>query len=115
MASTVSIVPDGEVPGVTILELFEQFGVRELDILKIDVEGAEDSLFGPTITEWIGRVRVIVWELNDHEAPHALSRLVLAMERAGVPFNFHIWGEKLICVRSDTPVAVRYPCGLVSL
>lgn len=57
MASTVSIAADGEVPGVTISELIEQLGVTELDILKIDVEGAEDSLFGPTISEWIGRVR----------------------------------------------------------
>ena len=33
MASTVSMVADGEVPGVTIPELIEQLGVRELDIL----------------------------------------------------------------------------------
>jgi hypothetical protein len=26
----------------------------ELDILKVDVEGAEDSLFGPTLLEWTG-------------------------------------------------------------
>lgn len=114
MASTVSVTPDGEVPGVTIFELIEQLGVSELDILKIDVEGAEDSLFGPTISKWIGRVRVIVWELNDHEAPYALRRLVLAMEKAGVSFNFHIRGEKLVCVRSDTPVVVRLPCGLMA-
>ena len=114
MASSVMLAPDGEISGVTILELIEQLGVRDLDILKIDVEGAENSLFGPTILEWIGRVRVVVWELNDHEAPHALSRLVLAMDKAGVAFNFHIRGEKLVCVRSDTPVAVGLICGLVS-
>jgi FkbM family methyltransferase len=114
MASTVAVAPIGEIPGVTIQELIDQLGVSQLDILKIDVEGAEDSLFGPNIADWIGRVRVIVWELNDHEAPNALSRLVLAMNRAGVQFNFHIRGEKLVCIRTDIAIAVRYPCGLVS-
>jgi FkbM family methyltransferase len=115
LASVVSANPDGDVPGVTIPELIEQLGVRELDVLKIDIEGAEDSLFGPTIAEWIGRVRVIVWELSDHEAPGCLARLVASMAKAGVSFNFHICGEKLVCVRSDTLVAVHQPCGLLSL
>jgi FkbM family methyltransferase len=115
MSSVVSLAPDGDVPAVTIADLIDQLGVRELDILKIDVEGAEDSLFGPTVMDWIGRVRVIVWELNDHEVQRALTRLVLAMARAGVSFNFHIRGEKLIGVRADTSAVVRYPCGLLSL
>lgn len=114
LASSVSIVQDGEITGVTISELIEQLGVGELDVLKIDIEGAEGSLFGLTIAEWIGRVRVIVWELSDHEAPGCLASLVAGMEKAGVSFNFHIRGEKLVCVRSDTLVAVRNPCGLVS-
>lgn len=114
MSSSVSETANGDIRGVTIAELIDQLGVMELDILKIDVEGAEDSLFGPSMAEWIKRVRIIVWELNDHEVPRALTRLVLAMEAAKVSFNFHIRGEKLIAVRSDTSVNVLYPCGLLS-
>ncbi len=107
--------PDAEVRSVTVPDLIDLLGLPEVDIVKIDVEGSEDSLFGPGLENWIGRARILVWELNDHEAPHALSRLVLAMAKAGVRFNFHIRGEKLVAVRSDTKARVCFPCGLLAV
>lgn len=115
LASVVALAPEGDIAGVTIQGLIDELGVRDVDILKIDVEGAEDSLFGPSIADWIARVRVIVWELNDHEAPKALMRLVLAMAGAGVSFNFHVLGEKLIAVRTDSIVALHFACGLLQV
>jgi hypothetical protein len=53
--------------------------------------------------------------LSDHEAPGCLARLVAGMGKAGVSFNFHIRGEKLACVRSDTLVVVQFLVGLSSL
>ncbi|MDI1250039.1 MAG: FkbM family methyltransferase [Lacunisphaera sp.] len=112
VASVVSTADEGSLQGLTIHELIEQLGVREIDILKVDIEGAEDSVFGVSIADWIGRVRIIIWELNDHEAPFALTRLVSAMRLAGVAFNFHIRGEKLVGIRSDISVRIHYACGL---
>jgi hypothetical protein len=112
MSSTVSIDANGELVGVTIDCLMDQMGIAEVDIIKIDIEGAEASVFGPSIKKWITRVRVIIWELNDYEVPEGLSNLVLAANDCGVRFNFHINGEKLVGVRTNVNVSVQTLVGL---
>lgn len=96
----------GEIPGMTIPDLMKLGGFDEIGLLKVDIEGAEVSVFGPTAIQWIARLRVLVWELNDHEAPFALQSLVNAMSQAGVRFNFHLLGETIFGIRSDVDLAV---------
>ena len=52
------------VDAVTVPMLLERYGVDEVDLLKIDVEGTEHELLeGPP--EWLRKVRVVVMEIHD--------------------------------------------------
>jgi FkbM family methyltransferase len=53
------------VPSVTIPELMERFAIATIDILKLDIEGAERELFGTGVDQWIERVETIAIELHD--------------------------------------------------
>ncbi len=50
------------VDGASILD---RFGIERLDLMKIDVEGAEKDIFGSS-EPWIDRVDAIVAELHDN-------------------------------------------------
>ncbi|MBC9813781.1 FkbM family methyltransferase [Crocinitomicaceae bacterium CZZ-1] len=61
-------VPEGEeydVFAVTIDSILAKSGCDRIDILKIDVEGAEKQLFSEGFEKWIDKVDVIVVELHD--------------------------------------------------
>ncbi|WP_324950781.1 FkbM family methyltransferase [Oligoflexus sp.] len=59
-----------QVPAISIQSLMEQYRLPRIDILKIDIEGAEDAVFeGPGCHTWLPKVRVLALELHDHLYP----------------------------------------------
>ena len=57
-----------EVRGVTMQSLIEEHGLKSIDILKIDIEGAEADVFSNSCAAWLDMVKVIVIELHDRYA-----------------------------------------------
>lgn len=53
---------------VTVDELMNEFAWPEIDILKMDIEGAEKSVFEHS-DSWIRRVKVLAVELHDRIVP----------------------------------------------
>jgi FkbM family methyltransferase len=58
----------GLVQALTLDAVMERLGIRTVDLLKIDIEGAEMEVFQNS-ERWIDRVEVIMAELHDHEKP----------------------------------------------
>lgn len=52
------------VNAITLQNIIEDFNLEEIDILKIDIEGAEKEVFSDTST-WIHRVNSIIIELHE--------------------------------------------------
>lgn len=68
---------EGElVAGVTVSGLMRQFNLDSIDILKVDIEGAEKEVFEHS-ADWIGRARCIMVETHDRLKP-GCSRAVAA-------------------------------------
>jgi FkbM family methyltransferase len=82
-----SIDGDAEVESMTIPGILDAFGVPHIDILKIDIEGAERTVFQDSARLWLDRVRVIAIELHDDECArafrHAVAPFPAEITRAG--------------------------------
>lgn len=63
-----------DVRGYTVEEILELAGADEIDLFKIDIEGAERDLFGPGCERWLGRVRMLAIETHGDEARAAVER-----------------------------------------
>lgn len=57
---------DGAVRSVTVSSLMAEHGLEDIDILKIDIEGAEVEVFAAS-APWIDHVGLLVVELHDGE------------------------------------------------
>jgi FkbM family methyltransferase len=57
--------PVGTTEAITINDIIEKFQLTTIDILKIDIEGAEKELFTYNYENWLPKVRCIVIELHD--------------------------------------------------
>jgi FkbM family methyltransferase len=56
---------DGEVEGVTLADLMRQYNVERVDILKVDIEGAEEQVFESSTSGCLPSVARIAIELHN--------------------------------------------------
>ncbi len=64
-------------PALTILDVMERFGLDHIDLLKLDVEGAEAEILAAS-APWIDRVEMIVAELHDNVRPGCTAAFEMA-------------------------------------
>ncbi|ATW50689.1 FkbM family methyltransferase [Streptomyces peucetius] len=57
--------PAVEVKAVTVPEVFERAGWDRVDILKMDIEGAEEAVLLAADTSWLDRVGVLAVDIHD--------------------------------------------------
>jgi FkbM family methyltransferase len=74
------------VRATTVPALLDQLGIRRVDLLKIDVEGAEVEIFENAPT-WIGRVSVICIELHDRFRPGCVEAFQAATAKFPVKWR----------------------------
>ena len=55
----------GVVNGYTIDMIFDKYNIEKLDIVKLDVEGAEIEIFDDSSEKWLDRVNILIVELHD--------------------------------------------------
>jgi len=79
----------GSIRGLPIPALLEIIGEDYVDLLKLDIEGAEREVFRHS-KSWIERVGTIVLELHDRKVPrcsdeffHALEGKIVRFTRSG--------------------------------
>ena len=92
---------EAEVRGITITELLARSQEDEIDILKLDVEGAEENIFSRNHETWLNKVDTLYIELHEWMMP-GCSRNFLAAT-AGLNFTTTQRGEVTILRRR--PVA----------
>lgn len=56
---------DHDVKTITISDILQLAKSNEIDILKLDIEGAEKELFSENYESWLGKVNVLIIELHD--------------------------------------------------
>lgn len=71
-----------DIRAVTVPWLMNELGVDTIDVLKVDIEGAETAVFGGGDRSWLGAVRNIVIELHGPECQ-------AAVEGALAPYAFN--------------------------
>jgi FkbM family methyltransferase len=53
------------VPAISMNKLIDQFGIKQIDYLKVDIEGAEEELFlSPSSTTWLSLVSALKVEIH---------------------------------------------------
>ena len=85
---------------VTIPKLLADSGFDEIDLLKIDIEGAEKEVFeAENVHDWLSKVNVLVVELHDRMKRGCSSAFFNAVSKYDWYFAFR--GENLIFIRED--------------
>lgn len=97
---TVEVDPatPGGIQAIGVADLLRQFGKGRIDVLKIDVEGAENELFSADVSEWIDRVGMLAIEIHERIRPGVTERVCTTLDRFG--FSHRRWEEYWIFSRT---------------
>jgi len=75
------------VPAFTVDYLIEKYGIDTIDILKMDVEGAEREIFSGGHEKWLPKVKILVIEHHDFYKPGSTKALFKALS----DYEFHFF------------------------
>jgi FkbM family methyltransferase len=84
----------GSVPTITMNEIIDKYNIDHIDILKIDIEGAEKELFSTNYESWLPKVRCIVIELHDLYRPGCATAFFRAISQR--QFDMFCKGEDVV-------------------
>ncbi len=91
-----------DIKTITIPEILNRFNLDKIDVLKIDIEGAEKELFSQNYKSWIDKVNIIVIELHDRLKSGCSETFKKALKDG----NWHITqrGEKVMAIKSEISI-----------
>lgn len=92
--SGVSSTSENSVATLTITSLMEDFKLEKIDLLKIDIEGAEFELFQNGAERWLPFVNMIMIETHDRIKP-GCSQLI---DHVVNPFGFKKFNTKELAI-----------------
>lgn len=87
------------IEAVSMPTLLQRIGEQRVDLLKLDIEGAEKELFEARDTSWMEKVRTIAVELHDRTRPgcgHAFFQAATKERR-----NYEVHEYLVVATRSD--------------
>ena len=84
----------------TVSKILAESGFDEIDLMKIDIEGAEKEVFSaPDVDDWLSKVKVLVIELHDRMKKGCSRAFFTAMSK--YDWHFELRGENLIFMRES--------------
>ena len=89
----------GAIRAVGISDLLQQLAQSRIDLLKIDIEGAEYELFSRGLDDWIDKVSNLVVEIHEGIRPGVKDLVHSSMRERG--FFVSSWGEYQIFSRQE--------------
>jgi len=92
--------PDTETfEAISISDILKRFDKTEIDILKLDVEGAEKEIFTRGYQDWLPKTRILIIELHDRMKKGCSQTFFKAL----LEYDFLVSqsGENLICTRAS--------------
>ncbi len=82
---------------ITLGDLVDQFELKSLDVVKLDVEGAEAIIFQDNYEKWLSITKVLIIELHERNWPGISANFEKAISH--YPFSKRKNGEYFIYTR----------------
>lgn len=103
-----------DVKAYSIPTLMGMMAWDEIDVLKLDVEGAEYELFTRNSARWLDRVKAFIFEVPDVDRPGTTQEIYRRL--ASSSYSTFVCGENLVLLKSGLPwrahsvVGMAAPC-----
>ena len=99
VAETEDTTNKSSFPAISIASIIKENNWETVDLLKMDIEGAEREVFGFNFEEWLPKTRVIFIEVHDNFKKGSSKAVFAAISKYN--FSFTMNNENLIFYNED--------------
>lgn len=89
-----TVSDEGTIPARTIESICQEYSIKSIDILKMDIEGSEKEVFESENGKWLHLVRMLIVEVHDNMKPGTANAVIHAVKNMN--FNFYLKDENLV-------------------
>nr|WP_280866582.1 FkbM family methyltransferase [Lunatimonas salinarum] len=93
----------GNVRAVSMDWIVTKYQFKRIDLLKVDIEGAERMLFSKDYQNWLKRVKILQIELHDRRFPGCGQAFFKAIVEVFGVFNYYVRGNVTTIVNKRIP------------
>jgi FkbM family methyltransferase len=97
--SEVSSPEAGSIHAVSVHDIMQERNWKTIDILKLDIEGAEKYVFQKNYKEWLPKVRILMIELHDRVVEGCSAAVLKALSHYN--FSSEVKGENTVFYNRD--------------
>lgn len=90
---------EGDVDAIGIENILNEFNLKCIDILKVDIEGAEVEVFDETASNWLSKVKMCIVEFHERKRPNSSKRIIDLFEKHG--FKYEVYEENYIFINEN--------------
>lgn len=87
---------ENSIDAITIESLMKRHGIKQIDLLKIDIEGSEKDVFEKNTQAWLPYAKMIIVECHDRMRADTAKTVFKALE--AYDYEFGLRGENLVFV-----------------
>lgn len=91
----------GNIEALSIADIMEQHRLERIDVLKIDIETSEKTVFASGYETWMPRVKMLVIELHDWMEADCARPFFKAVQQCYRNYTYLIRGENTIIINND--------------
>lgn len=89
----------GGMPSITISDIMKKYQWDKIDILKMDIEGSEKSVFERNYEEWLPLTKILLVELHERKSPGCTN--VIRNAISNYNFTWQKSGEYEVLINND--------------
>jgi len=75
---------EADFQGITVPEILKEYQVPQIDLIKIDIEGAEWPLLFDSVPDWLNTVNFVAMELHEQPGRGSFDQVVQLMNTYGL-------------------------------
>ncbi|MBI5806997.1 MAG: FkbM family methyltransferase [Ignavibacteriales bacterium] len=89
------------VTSTTLSSIINDFKIKQIDILKIDIEGAEKYLFSYDQCDWLNKVKIVIIELHDRLEANCSKNFFNKINKIFNEYILEIRNDNIIIYNKD--------------
>lgn len=92
---------NGKINAVSLDTLIKKFSLKQIDVLKIDIETSEKKLFSNNNLNWLKSVKIVIIELHDWMEKGCSKPFFQAINSQFSSYSYNHHGENVIILNHD--------------
>lgn len=84
---------------IRIEDIINEYKIKTIDVLKVDIEGSEVEVFDETAKKWLDKVKMCIIEFHDRKKPNCSKKIINLLKDNN--FDYIVYTENYVFINKN--------------